>query len=471
MFHRILFIFTFLIFLNSCEKPQVFETNGNLSFSSDSVKFDTLFTSMLSPTKRLMIYNTSNKNLEINSIEVLGGTNSEYSIILDGVKAQSHSNFQIAKGDSALIFVSLKSQSKEKITEDKIRFKMADTQQEIVLWAFARDAYFYRDSIVDTISKQLTLFTDKPNVIDGYLYVPEGCTLTIPAGANLFFTATKNEDGIPISRIIVDGTLQVNGSINSKCSFQAWRLDGDYPETAGQWFGIVLYQASKGNIISNALIKNSILGVEVDSIVTDVNPKLKLENTEFRNISQVAIRSVGAYNIQPANLQIDAVNCLVSNVGANCVSLFAGGVTRFINCTFYGNSGNFSRNSPVVGVKDWFTGDNNTDYAFPSISYFLNCIVTGSEESEFSKDFAHPNSDILFENCIVKFKSDKYTLPGTNCLENSDPQFENIGERNFKLKTGSVAIDFGKNAVGLTPFSDIEGKARQGNPDLGCYEF
>jgi hypothetical protein len=69
----------------------------------------------------------------------------------------------------------------------------------------------------------------------------------------------------------------------------------------------------------------------------------------------------------------------------------------------------------------------------------------------------------------LRSKSD-VSIPGTNNLTNQDPQFEDVGNRIFKIKSSSPCKDSGIFIVGLTPNSDLRGKIRTGNPDIGAYE-
>jgi hypothetical protein len=76
--------------------------------------------------------------------------------------------------------------------------------------------------------------------------------------------------------------------------------------------------------------------------------------------------------------------------------------------------------------------------------------------------------DFVFENCALKAKG---TLPDPfflNCLNNVDPQFFDIVKSSYRLKDISPCINVGIPAGVLT---DIEGNARDGEPDLGAFEF
>ena len=66
--YYLIFSLTFTLFL-SCEKEE-FNTSANayLTFSQDTILFDTVFTSIGSSTQRFTVKNPYNKNLKINSV-------------------------------------------------------------------------------------------------------------------------------------------------------------------------------------------------------------------------------------------------------------------------------------------------------------------------------------------------------------------------------------------------------------------
>src|SRR5690554_3728431 len=71
-------------FLSGCKKDFLF-SKENLSFSVDTVLFDTVFTTVGSTTKRFKIYNTSNRPVKIDHVILEGGQSSPYRVNLDGV--------------------------------------------------------------------------------------------------------------------------------------------------------------------------------------------------------------------------------------------------------------------------------------------------------------------------------------------------------------------------------------------------
>ena len=82
-----------IIGLSSCNKT-VFYSAGNLSFSADTLVFDTVFTTVGSTTLQLKIYNNDNKTLTINQIELMGGASSVYRINVDGVMGTNFANIE-----------------------------------------------------------------------------------------------------------------------------------------------------------------------------------------------------------------------------------------------------------------------------------------------------------------------------------------------------------------------------------------
>lgn len=69
-------------------------------------------------------------------------------------------------------------------------------------------------------------------------------------------------------RIIIgkNASIEVNGTYAEPVIFQGVRLEKSYENVRGQWSGIAIDQESKGNKFNNAVIKNNLLGIYVDSL-------------------------------------------------------------------------------------------------------------------------------------------------------------------------------------------------------------
>ena len=92
----------------SCRKPPKFsdDTALKVEFSTDTVTFDTVFTTIGSSTRQLMIYNNNDENLKISSIRLESGNQSQFSINVDGVAGYDFSDIEIYAKDSIYIFIS-----------------------------------------------------------------------------------------------------------------------------------------------------------------------------------------------------------------------------------------------------------------------------------------------------------------------------------------------------------------------------
>jgi len=93
-------IFAVLVIFGTSCKKDVLNTDGALTFSVDTVLFDTVFTTIGSATRQFKIYNPSNNEVNISSIMLAGGQQSKYRINVDGVAGIAFSNISIPGKDS-----------------------------------------------------------------------------------------------------------------------------------------------------------------------------------------------------------------------------------------------------------------------------------------------------------------------------------------------------------------------------------
>ena len=225
IFHKrntiIYFIFCFVIALNSqCRKSELLTgSNVELTFSADTILFDTLFTTIGSTTKYFKVYNSNNGKINITSIQLAQGTNSPYRINVNGEAGVSFENIEIEENDSLFIFVEVtidpNNTNNPLIVEDSIIFLTNNNLQKVVLNAWGQDAYFHVNEI---ITQDETWNNDKPHVIYGDIWVTNGAKLTINEGANLYLhnnstliIGDPRNDNITLG----PGTLEINGTKGS----------------------------------------------------------------------------------------------------------------------------------------------------------------------------------------------------------------------------------------------------------------
>lgn len=467
----------------SCQRPREFSAEGELAFSPrDSVKFDTIFSGLPSPTERLYIYNRSGKGLRIKRVYVEGGESSPFKLTLDAVAGQSHPGYELAKGDSLYAFFTFQKEVvRDEDVTDRLVVELDNAVYRIVLYARTLDARFFR---FDTVPCNSVLPNDKPVVVDGPLYVPEGCTLTIPAGTRLFFTARRDNKFNFVSRLQVDGTLWVEGAKGAEVLMTNFRINERYQELAGQWYGVIFSPTSQGNRLKHTVIKNGTIGVRVDSISTTARAKVTLEQTDVRNMAAYCVYAVGYSPDTGRAPGVAAVNCVFSRAGESVAALALGGWYEFLNCTFYNdNEVSVQHGLTVVASNAW---EYNNDAGetirenFPLRLALLNSIVWGVKDWSFAysvADFDTPRpTTLLLAHNIFKAKRESSpelfdALESAGNLMNRDPQFENVFKRDFRIRSGSPARDAAEPLV--APFYDFNLEPRPFGPlpDIGAYEF
>jgi len=463
-----------LLGLGCSQKPTFFVEEGDLNFDVDTVYFDSIFVNFDSPTERLVVYNNSGNNIRISRIGFEDGQ--EFGLIFDGITSNEIENYELGDGDSAVAFISFNSEVRDAFLRDKLQFTVGDQTQNVEIEAFVFDGFLVQDSVLTPPNGGSSVSWD-PNiryVIDGPLFIPEGVTLLIPAGTQVYFTSRKDEDFNLISSIIVYGSLRVFGEKGNEVVFQQTRFGDRYEETPGQWRGIAFASTATNNIIRHALIKNGLIGVYQEYANNGTFTKVQIENTEIRNMGAYGIYAAGlTLNLGNTPL-IQADNCLIHNNAEANVRIVGGGYFVFNYCSLVNYSINFSRNTPMLNVGNYGI-DGQTAVEVPSRIEFTNCLVWGSEEEEYLQDtIPNSNFDIRFENCMVRT-----TLPlgGSNNITGTDPFFPDFvdgnlagpEERDYRLAPSSPAIGAGVilPSIGV----DLDDLPRDGQPDIGAYEY
>ncbi len=450
-----------LVAQSGCRKDRFLTTPTSLSFSVDTVYFDTVFTRLpgsglpRSRNLQLIVRNTENKSVKTN-IRLAGGTASPFRINIDGMAVNQVSDYEIRANDSVFVFVECileaNNLTNPAIVLDSLLFNTGGREQDVKLAAYGWDAYYYQDSILPcntTWDK-----TDKPYVIVNSIAVDENCKLTIKEGVHIYSSSN--------SKIFILGTLDVQGKKDNEVIFQADRLQQSYQERPGQWRGIHFIRESKDNQIDYAIIKNATIGIQVDSLPINANPNLRISNTIIRNMTN--------YGIVGLTAKIEAENCLIHGCGFQNFAGFFGGDYDVRHCSFYGSAdANNNHIEPVFSINNFLT-DGNTIIRTYDVKYILiNNIMHGTLENEVTFSFAqsHPPLPSVFEKNLFRVEKPANFNPANNII-NVNPLFKNPGARDFSLQNGSLAIDSGITA-GVA--KDINGKTRDASPDLGAYEF
>ncbi len=451
-----------IVLFFGCRKDTfITSKDASLSFSADTLRFDTVFTSTGSFTEFFKITNGNNQKLRIDNVTLKGGTNSAFKINVDGTTGPAVTNIELDANDSIFVFVTVSINptiaTQPFVLHDSIAISYNGNTDFIQLEAWGQNAHFLRNQ---KISGNITWTNDLPYVILGGLQVDTTASLTIQKGCRIYLHAD--------APLLVDGTLQVNGekSDSSRVYFKGDRLDYPYSEYPAAWPGIYFRSTSKNNILQYAVIQNAYQGTIAQGLSVNANPKLTLNECIIDNIYDA-----GVYGIQTS---INARNCLISNCGKN-VQLVYGGTYQFVHCTMPTIANEYiTHKDPALLVADnvQLSGMVYTDVLSAA---FTNCIIwseNGTADNEVVTSKQGSSYNVSFTNCLWKVKTDPANVTATGIISNTDPVFDsiNVAKRifNFRLKASSPAIDKGANTSVVT---DLDGNPRPvGLPDLGAYE-
>lgn len=472
-FLKLLWVFLPMVIF-SCTDDDHFSSSAQfqLSFSTDTVKIDTVFSRVPSATKTFWVYNRSGEGIRCESVRLAQGNQTGFRVNVDGTylgasQGYQVSNVEIRDKDSIRVFVELTSpvnnlDSPQPLADDLVFSLESGVQQKVRLTAWTWDAQMVNDWHV---TADTTIATSKPIVVYGGITVEDNATLTISEGTTLYFHENAG--------LNVYGRLLVDGSAEKNVVFRGDRIDRmfdylPYDRVSGQWQGIHFYEQSYGNIVNYADIHSAYNGVVCDSSAVD---KLKLQM--FSSV----VHNCQGYGLIATHSVVDLVNSQVSNTLNDCVALF-GGVGRIWHCTlaqFYPYDAN-------RGAALRF-GNVNGDKVYPLYDFnCVNSIVTG-----YADDVVMGEADtsavykFSFDHCLLRTPAIDDTVNIKEVIW-EDPkdtvscgykQFVNIDTDNliydFRLKQNSPAI--GKASNSLTLEYDRLGVRRDEEPDMGCYEY
>ena len=469
--------------LFACKKEYLNNSipSATLHFSTDTITFDTIFTSIGSITKNLMVYNNNNFNVQTD-IKLKGNSTQFYSRInIDGISPNRNSitTIEIPANDSIFIFLEVTINPSDNntpyILTDSLVFTTGTKQQDVDIVAWGQNAYFHTSNTYGNIidGNDTTRFyyhlldcsapwtNDKPHVIYGYAIIDPGETLEINAGCNIHIH--KNSGiivGNPFSEF-AGGSIKINGSLGNEVTIEGDRLDPWYRDIPGQWDRIWLTPGSINNEINYAIIKNGNIGIHADTVFNN-NPTLTINNTIIENMSGIGILGQGA--------RIHANNTIISKCGQYTVACNIGGSYNFTHCTF-ANYWNYSnRTTPSILLNNYYEGEDGNIYIRDLESAnFTNCIIDGYLSTEIS--FQEQESGAFnynFNHCLLKIDptTNIENINYNEVIINQSPEF--INNEDLHLKANSPAIN--KGDISTQNTTDIEGNYRN-NPDIGAYEF
>ena len=456
-------IFSIGISIASCKKDSfITSADARVSITTDTLKYDTVFTTTGSVIKSFKIINENNQKLRLNKVKLMGAAASAFKMNVDGIATNEINNLDIAANDSIYVFVSVTinpgASNLPFIVSDSILVNFNGNNRFVQLQAYGQNANFLSNRV---ITGNVAWTNNLPYVILGSIRIDTTASLTIQPGCRIYSHAD--------APFIVDGTLTVTGTKTDNVVFTGDRLDDLYKDLPASWPGIYFRGSSKNNVMTFAVVKNAYQAVVIEKPSVNANPKLAMHQCIVDNAFDAGVFCV--------NSSLTADNSLVSNCGSNII-LSYGGNYNFTHCTVASYSGNYlTHKNPVLNVSNFALQGGATVTADLN-AVFRNSIFWGDEgivTNEVIVNKQGPNSfTVLFEKNIYRVQNDPANSTLTGNIKNQDPSFDSIdvNKRIYNFRIINNAGAPGINAGIVTGFlKDLDDKNRNvGLPDIGCYE-
>lgn len=478
---RIFYIFAILCLLVGCRESVVSDDPAlRLTFSKDTLQFDTIFSTIGSSTLRLMVHNNNRNALSISKIWMQSGH--YFRANVDGEPTLSNiTDYQLNGGDSLYVFVRVYvdplNQNSPVLLRDSLCFAVNGKVQHVFLEAYGQDVHIIRTSKRRTeFARDAVFNADKPYLL--YDTVLVGGKLTLPAGTQIYF-----HNGASLWAL---GDVDAQGTLEQPVLIRGDRRDRlwdsvPYIHAAGQWDGFYLinyadapaatYRLNYVNILSGNI------GLYVQSEREKDLPTLTMTGCRIHNHT--------LYGIVLQHINATIANTEISNCASYCVYL-SGGEQQFVHTTIasYFNNGNINvQNTTRQDLAAVYI--NNLNKECPTTASFLNSIITGVRRNQLV--VATPLSRYYPGTFLGNYlKTDTLSLPNASrnvyWQEDDSVQvfrndfYSRDGYRyyDFQLDSLSPALGIADSLTALSYPTDRLGVPRVSldslRPDAGCYQ-
>jgi len=431
--------------------------NARLTFSSDTLFFDTIFTAIGSTTMEVRAKNLTDRPVLIDEIRLAGGEDSPFRININGYPSTISNNITIAAGDSIFIFVDVEidpfNSDNPVSVIDSIMFTSGNYFSRVILAAWGQDIFLIENG---TIGNE-TWHSGKPYIVYGTVLIDTSATLNVTEGTRVFF---HND-----ASMIVAGNIIVTGTKEHQVTFASDRTSKEYEDVPGQWKGIVFRSCSSSNIITDAVIRNATIALDIEGDPLVGRPDIDILNTSVIHNSVSSLNAVYS--------DVKSANSLFANTGFSTVSLTNATDASFIHCTIANYWVYNIRTKPSL-----FLGKGSAENAtLPSLSAY-NSVVAGDLKSEITIDALSSELPglILFDSCFVVTYINNNSWWNEDCFIGttigSKPGFIDRSLFDFRPDTLSPLSDVAGKTKALLYPEDIRHRQRPAfnSPDIGAYE-
>lgn len=412
-----------------------------LSFSADTLSFDSLFVGDQSENLVLRLYNRSKDNVLIDQILLEGGENAHFSINIDGVSSPSLMNVQLAAKDSLFIFVNFfcnhtMLENSMEVT-DRITLRVGSMTKSAIL-----SAHVMNVNVLDnvTISRNTSLTSNIPYRIYGELNIPEGTTLTIAPSAELYMA--------PKSRIEVYGNLIAEGTMDEPITIHSDRLSSFYDDVPSQWDWICINKSAHASL-KNVEISNARNAIQVDS-------------TASLWLNSCILRDAGASMVYSNHGDIHVYNSLMYNSGGALLEAHGGDV----ECIHSTLSNHFSWDYRKVSAVRLLP---STDSSYGNL-LLANSIIEGNQRNELECEA----ESLLVDHCAITTENIKSIANDSRFVEvisTGNIKFKDVKKHNYHLTEGSDALNKANPSYVNDCPVDLDGNSRNiSTPTIGAYE-
>ena len=455
-----------LLALAGCRKEPLSE-GGVLRFSTETVAFDTVFTSITSVTERIVVTNPTGSDI-LTDVRLGGGSQSYFSVNVNGQPGPVLRQVRIPARDSIFVFVKVNihpnGQDTPLLVVDTLHFLTGGVWQHVSLVASGQDAHFIvADSRVGSIPYKIVAGegehrvwkNDKPYVIYGYAVVDSTGRLDIEPGTRIY---VHKEGGLWVYK---GGCLKAKGTKDAPVVFQGDRLEPFFQKDYAQWSRIWINEGTEDNEMDYVIIRNAFIGIQAEILDEDMGNRLVLSNSLIEKSSGIGFFGRG--------YRVEAYNNVVADCGQYAVALVQGGDYHFVHntvCNYYSLG---VRNTPSIFFSNYYdVGDFR--YLSDFKAEFVNNVLYGSLNREFAYSFLPQASfQASIHDGILRCDTVYPDVFGANLLRGKDPQLEDVRAGKFAPTAQSPCIGAGQYLPAYP--ADRDGNSRPDPPALGAYEF